>query len=51
MLVGIMLLLKKVKLYRLSNNPSLNNLKIFTITCYKTLITIYYMKIPLSNKE
>ena len=41
-----MLLLERVKLRRLSSNPSLDDLKIFTITCCGTLVTIYCMKIP-----
>lgn len=44
-LVGAMLLLEKVKLRRLSSNPSLDNLKIFTITYYGTLVTIYCIKV------
>lgn len=45
-LVGAMLLLERVKLRRLSSNPSLDDLKIFTITCCGTLVTINCMKVP-----
>lgn len=45
-LVGAMLLLERVKLRRPSSNPSLDDLKLFTITCCGTLVTIYCMKIP-----
>ena len=45
-LVGAMLLLERVKLRRLSSNSSLDDLKIFTITCCGTLVTIYCMKVP-----
>lgn len=45
-LVGAMLLLERVKLRRLSSNPSLDDLKIFTITSGGTLVTINCMKVP-----
>lgn len=45
-LVGAMLLLERVKLRRLSSNPSLDDIRIFTLTCCATLVTIYCMKVP-----
>lgn len=45
-LVGAMLLLERVKLRCLSSNPSLDDLKVFTLTCCGTLVTIYCMKVP-----
>lgn len=45
-LVGAMLLLERVKLRRLSSNPSLDDIRIFTLTCCGTLVTIYCMTIP-----
>lgn len=50
-LVGAMLLLERVKLRRLSSNPSLDDIRIFTLTCCGTLVTIYCMKIPPGNDK
>lgn len=50
-LVGAMLLLERVKLRRLSSNPSLDDIRIFTLTCCGTLVTIDCMKIPPGNDK
>lgn len=50
-LVGAMLLLERVKLRSLSSNPSLYDIKIFTLTCCGTLVTICCMKILPGNDK
>lgn len=46
-----MLLLERVKLRRLSKNPSLDDLRMFTFTCCGTLVTLYCITIPQDNNE
>lgn len=46
-----MLLLKRVKLRRLFSNPSLDDVRIFKLTCCGTLVTIYCMEVPPSNDK
>lgn len=49
--IGTLLLLKRVKLRRLSSNPSLNDIRIFTLTCFGTFVTIDCMKVSPSNNK
>lgn len=46
-----MLLPERVKLRRLFSNPSLDDIRIFKLTCCGTLVTIYYMEIPPNDKS
>lgn len=49
-LVGVMLL-ERVKLGKLSSNPSLDDIRICTLTCCGTLVTIYCMEVPPGNDK
>lgn len=49
-LVGVMLL-ERVKLGKLSRNPSLYDIRIFTLTCCGTLVTIYCIEVPPGNDK
>lgn len=50
-LAAAMLLMQRIKLRRLSKNPSLDDLRMFIFTCCGTLVTLYCITIPQDNNE